>query len=320
MRRALRVTIVVIVVLAALLAVNTIVLEGQTRPAEQTRDDGELVRVSSSQLQYVDREPTAPGIGSGRGRAGEPIVLLHCFTCSTRWWDSLAPLLARRHRVIAFDLIGHGGSAKPASGYEIEAQAAAVAEALNRLGIRQATIVGHSMGGLVATSLAEQSSELVDRIVLIGTPSEPGEANRSLGARASTVPVLGDAIWRLKPDSVVKSVYASSFAPSRDVSGLFEDPDRVVEDLDAMTYTSYKESSAAIEDFLDSGSTASRLTTTGVPLLADRRNRGPDPRSGAGGRRLPVGPRRQDHPDRGSRALPQRREAEADGGRDPPLR
>ena len=62
-----------------------------------------------------------------RLRPGAPIVLLHCYGCSLHWFDELAPLLARRHRVIRIDLLGHGGSQKPGSGYEIDEQAALVA-------------------------------------------------------------------------------------------------------------------------------------------------------------------------------------------------
>lgn len=262
MRRAIRIAIIGLVIVAALLAINAIVLDNQTRPAEQTTAGGQLSQLSNVTLQYVDQEATEPGA------EGEPIVLLHCYACSQRWWDPLSPLLIPHHRVISFDLIGHGGSEKPSSGYEIESQSAAIAEALNELGVRRATVVGHSMGGLVATSLAEQSSELVDRVVLIGTPSEPGEVDKPLAAKAGTAPVVGEALWRLKLDSMVKSAYGSAFAPGADVSALFDDPDRVVEDVDAMTYKSYNDSDAAIDDYLDGGSIASRLTSTGVPLLA----------------------------------------------------
>ena len=262
MRRALRITIVVVVIVAALLAVNAIVLDSQTRPAEQTAAGGKLIELDNVTLQYVDR----PARGSGP--EGEPIVLLHCLACSGRWWDPLSPALNRGHRVIALDLIGHGGSGKPSSGYEVQSQSAAVADALNKLQVRRAIVVGHGLGGLVATSLAEQSSELVDRLVLIGTASGPGEQDLPALTRASTAPALGEAIWRLKLDSMVKSAYGSYFAPGADVSGLFDDPDRVVEDVDAMTYKSYKQSELSSEDFLDAGSTASRLQTIGVPVLA----------------------------------------------------
>ena len=63
------------------------------------------------------------------------------------WWDGMVPLLERNHRVIAVDLLGHGGSEKPGSGYTPPNQAQVVAEALERLDVSDATVVGHSLGG-----------------------------------------------------------------------------------------------------------------------------------------------------------------------------
>ena len=208
MRRGARIAIVVLVILAALLAVNTIVLDNETRDAEITVESGELVEVGSAvELQFVDRP------AEGTGTEGQPIVLLHCYACSTAWWDELVPLLNDGHRVITVDLIGHGGSEKPSSGYEITAQSAAVAELLNGLGVRGATVVGHSMGGFVATSLAEQASELVDRVVLIGSPSDAEQSDLPFTAKLATAPVIGEAVWRLAPDSTIKSASSEAFAP-----------------------------------------------------------------------------------------------------------
>jgi pimeloyl-ACP methyl ester carboxylesterase len=262
MGRALRIAIVAIVVLVAVLIVNAIVLDSQTRSAEVNAPGGKLIEVNGVTLQYTDQAATKPG------PEGEPIVLLHCYTCSGRWWDPMIPLLSGHHRVVTFDLLGHGGSEKPSSGYEIGSQSAAVAAAMNELGIRQATVIGHSMGGLVATSLAEQSSELVDRVVLIATPAEPGDADLPFLAKLSRAPVIGEAIWRVKLPGMVKSSYGDAFAPGADVSEMFDNPDQVVDDLGDMTYKSYKESDSAADDFLDGGSVPSRLRTTGVPVLA----------------------------------------------------
>ncbi len=54
-------------------------------------------------------------------------MLIHGFTCAIDWWDRMMPLLERRHRVVAVDLLGHGGSEKPSSGYSMENQAKLVA-------------------------------------------------------------------------------------------------------------------------------------------------------------------------------------------------
>lgn len=264
MRRGARIAIVLLVILAALLAVNTIVLDSETRDGEVTVEGGELAEVGSSvELQYVDRPAT------GSGEEGQPIVLLHCYTCSIAWWEELIPLLNDRHRVIAIDLIGHGGSEKPSSGYEITAQSAAVAELLNELGVRGATVVGHSLGGFVATSLAEQASEVVDRVVLIGSPSGPDQSELPLTARLATAPVIGEAIWRLAPDSTIKSASSESFAPGLSAEEAFPDnPDQVVDDVDAMTYTSFEDARSAADDFVEEESPASRLSAIGVPVLA----------------------------------------------------
>lgn len=266
MRRPLKIGSVLLIVLVALLAVNAYILDKQTRPAAVNAPGGaltaDLAEDQPLDLQYVDDPAT------GKGREREPIVLLHCYTCSLRWWDQLVPLLNRRHRVIRFDLLGHGGSEKPTSGYEIENQAAAIAAALHELGVSSATVVGHSLGGLVATSLREQASDLVDKVVLIDSPAASGEADLPATAKLTTWPVLGEALWRLKLSSMVKSAAARSFAPGTDVSEVFPgQPDRVVDDLDAMTYKSFKSSADAADDFLDHGGLPSRLRAVGGDVM-----------------------------------------------------
>lgn len=262
MRRALKALLTILVVLIALGVVNALVLDSQTQPAAVSGDGGRIESVSSVDLQVFNSPATGPGA------EGAPIVLLHCFGCSSQWWNPMLAALNERHRVIRIDLLGHGGSEKPQSGYEVAAQGAAVAEALNSLGVTGATVVGHSLGGMVATSVAETASELVDRIVLIGTPSESGEASLPFTENAVRTPLIGQAVWRLRLDSMIRSGYESAFAPGTDVSGVFPgDPDRVVDDNRAMTYDSFTGSSERAGDYLDEQSIASRLTATGVPLL-----------------------------------------------------
>ena len=95
-------------------------------------------------------------------RDAPALVLIHGLAGSTHWWDSVVPMLARSYRVIRIDLLGDGLSAKPAGGgYEITEQARRVGEALDRLGVKHAIVVGHSSGGLVATALAEQRPGMV---------------------------------------------------------------------------------------------------------------------------------------------------------------
>ena len=262
MRRGLKIALTILVILIGLGIVNAVVLDNQTKQAEVTADGGKIEHASSVDLQVFDSPAT------GSGPEGAPIVLLHCFACSSQWWNPILPALNENHRVIRIDLIGHGGSEKPQGGYEIDNQGAAVAEALNSLGVQGATVVGHSLGGMVATSLAESASELVDRIVLIGTPSTSGDTSLPFLERMVHVPVIGQATWRLRFDTTIKSGYQSAFAPGVDVSTIFPgDPDRVVDDNRAMTYDSFTKASEEADNYLEQQSISSRLSATGVPLM-----------------------------------------------------
>jgi pimeloyl-ACP methyl ester carboxylesterase len=262
MRRGLRVALLALLALIALAVVNAVVLDNQTKPAAVTAEGGRIESASSVDLQVFDSPATGPG------PEGAPIVLLHCFGCSSQWWNPILPELNERHRVVRIDLIGHGGSEKPQGGYEIESQSAAIAEALNSLGIQGATVVGHSLGGIVAGALAADASELVDRVVLIGSPAEARDSTLPFTDRMIHVPVVGQALWRVRLDSMIKSGYGSAFAPGTDVSTVFpDDPDRVVEDNRAMTYDSFTKASNEADSYLERESLASRLAATGVPLM-----------------------------------------------------
>lgn len=262
MSRLLKISLALGVALVALLIVNAVVVGNQVKRAAITVEGAEIVETSAVDLQVLDQP------AQDAKRQGAPIVLLHCYACSMRWWDALAPLLETRHRVVRIDLSGHGGSAKPKSGYTIDEQANAVAEALNQLGVQGATVIGHSMGGVVAVALAERASQLVDRVAVIGTPPNDETSELPLLARLGRSPLIGEAIWRLRFGAVVKSGYESAFAPDFDFEAAFTDPDQVVDDNEAMTFTSYEEASAGSGDFLSAQSLSSRITGTGVPLLA----------------------------------------------------
>lgn len=104
-----------------------------------------------------------------RAGAGEVVVLIHGLAGSSNTWQDVMPELARTNDVIAPDLMGHGGSAKPMGDYSLGAHASGLRDLLLTLGVEHATIVGHSFGGGVAMQLAYQHPELCDRLVLAGS-------------------------------------------------------------------------------------------------------------------------------------------------------
>jgi len=261
-RRGWKILIGLLVALAALLVVNMLIVDGETKEAEVTIDGGRILSLPGGDLQVFEEGPQL------RIRAGAPIVLLHCYSCSLHWYDELAPLLARRHRVIRIDLLGHGGSQKPSSGYEIGEQAALVAGALDQLEVEGAVVVGHSMGFEVATALAEQSSQLVDRVVNIDEGPTEDSCSVPFVAKLGYTPVLGQAMWRLTPDFAIEDGYESAFAPGYELDDGFPNPDQVVDDFGAMTYTSFGDANDAYSDYVTEVPLDDRLRQTAVPLLS----------------------------------------------------
>lgn len=252
MARKWKILIAALAALAVLLAINTWVVEAETKPAAVTVPGGRILQLPGGAMQVLERGP----------RDAPPIVLLHCFSCSIVWWQRMIPLLDRNHRVIALDLRGFGGSEKPRSGYSMADQAAFVAEALKRLDVHRATVVGHSLGGTVATALSEVPGNYVARLVIVDqAPDESYSKGLGLTAELSTAPVLGPALWQVTPDFAVKEGLAVAFAPG------YEVPQRFVSEFNRMTYTSY-DSDDEEGDYMSAEPLDRRIEAAGIPLLA----------------------------------------------------
>ena len=118
--------------------------------------------------------------------SGPVIVLVHGITSTSGTWERVMPTLAKRFTVLAPDLLGHGGSAKPRGDYSLGAYASGVRDLLIALGHERATFVGHSLGGGVAMQLAYQFPERCERLVLVDSGGLGSEVNLLL--RMATLP------------------------------------------------------------------------------------------------------------------------------------
>jgi pimeloyl-ACP methyl ester carboxylesterase len=100
---------------------------------------------------------------------GMPVVLIHGYPLSGRAWDKQVPvLLGTGHRVITYDRRGFGMSSQPAGGYNYDTFAADLNWLMEKLDLRDAILVGHSMGtGEVCRFLAAYGSSRVSKAVLI---------------------------------------------------------------------------------------------------------------------------------------------------------
>ena len=100
---------------------------------------------------------------------GPPVVLIHGYPLSGRAWDRQVPaLLAAGHRVITYDRRGFGNSSQPATGYDYDTFASDLNALLGTLDLREAVLVGHSMGtGEVTRYLGTYGSARVAKGVLV---------------------------------------------------------------------------------------------------------------------------------------------------------
>jgi pimeloyl-ACP methyl ester carboxylesterase len=251
MRRGWKILIAASALLVVLLAVNTVVTDAETEPAKVTEPGARILDLPDGDLQVLDKGP----------RDARPIVLIHCFSCAMNYWKGMIPLLDRTHRVVAVDLLGHGGSEKPSSGYTPPRQATAIAEALERLGVEKAEVVGHSLGGSVAVALAQQSPRLVGRVVIVDTPPNHEHSSLGLLAKLAFTPVIGEALWQIKPDFAVRKGLEVAFAPGFDI------PDELVEDVNRLTYTAYHDSPTGSDDYSKEEPLDRRMKETGLPMM-----------------------------------------------------
>jgi non-heme chloroperoxidase len=100
---------------------------------------------------------------------GRPVVLIHGYPLSGRAWDKQVPvLLEAGRRVITYDRRGFGKSSQPVTGYDYDTFAADLRTLVDTLDLRDAVLVGHSMGtGEVTRYLGAYGSERIDRGVLV---------------------------------------------------------------------------------------------------------------------------------------------------------
>jgi pimeloyl-ACP methyl ester carboxylesterase len=139
---------------------------------------GRSIEVDGVRLHYVE------------AGEGPPLLLLHGLNGSTFGFRLLTPYLTPHYRTIAIDLMGFGYSDRPQRrDYSLGAQARLVAGFLDALGIERASVLGHSLGGVVAMHLALEFPERVDRLILASSASD-SETRRGLRSSRLVRPLL----------------------------------------------------------------------------------------------------------------------------------
>lgn len=122
------------------------------------------------------------------GAGDPPLILIHGLCSNLRHWEPQVRKFGRSHRILRVDLRGHGKSEVTKPGYSVRRMADDVAEVAKSLGIHDAVVFGHSMGGAVAIEFTRQHKDIAKALVLVDSPATLGGMS---AADAKQSPLFG---------------------------------------------------------------------------------------------------------------------------------
>ena len=159
--------------------------------------------------------------------SGPALLFIHGILGSQKQWAHLVDRLDDNHRLVVPDLFGHGESAKPVGDYSLGAHAATLRDLLDKLGIAQVTLVGHSLGGGIAMVFSYLFPERVDRLVLVasgglGREVSPLLRSATLPGAEYVLPVIASGWMRDRISSAGRLLGAVGVRPGRDLTEVWD--------------------------------------------------------------------------------------------------
>ncbi len=123
-------------------------------------------------------EGTAYEVAGPEHGAGPPVVLVHGLGMTRAMWDWQWPALTARFRVLRYDLLGHGASAKPPGPYSLTRFADQIAGLMEQLRWERAALVGFSLGGMIVRAFALAHPARAAALAILNSAHARSEAER----------------------------------------------------------------------------------------------------------------------------------------------
>lgn len=132
--------------------------------------------------------------------SGSCVLFLHQSPLSSDEYADLIPLVSKHYHALAMDYMGHGNSSDPPKEFDIEDFARTTVAALDSLGIRRVSLVGHHTGALVAVEIAAVYPQKVEKVILSGCPVYSPEEWRAFLSQPMTrdIPMTEDGSFLIK--------------------------------------------------------------------------------------------------------------------------
>ncbi len=164
----------------------------------------------NAKSDYVDVAGMRLHVRDSGNKQAPAIVLLHGFGASLHTWEAWAVDLANDYRVIRLDLPGFGlTGADPTGDYTDTRSIAVITALMDKLGIQRATLIGNSMGGRMAWTLAALNPGRVDKLVLI-SPDGFASPGMEYGKKVE-VPVLMKLMRYALPKGMLRPTLAAAY-------------------------------------------------------------------------------------------------------------
>ena len=158
-----------------------------------------FVTINRNNIRYLEE-----------GQSDRNILLLHGLGGYAERWSNLMPLLSKKYRIFAPDLIGYGQSDKPSVDYTVDVFIKFVFDFLESLDIKKTFVIGTSLGGQIAAECAATQSPVIEKVILI---SPAGIMRKS----TPTLDAYTMAALYPNRDSV-KNAYQMMIGPDKQVS------------------------------------------------------------------------------------------------------
>jgi pimeloyl-ACP methyl ester carboxylesterase len=189
--------------------------------------------------------------------SGPVVVMIHGIASSSVTFDNVVPLIAARHRVVAIDLLGFGGSPAPDDAeYTIEEHVAALARTLDALRLAHPfVLVGHSMGSLIASRYAARHGSRLSRLVLVSPPIylPPGSIGDPRDRTAMSLLLRVLEYLRTNKEFTMRA--ASGLARLSPIKGLLE-----------VSESTWRSFALSLQNSIESQTSVSDLASVRVPV------------------------------------------------------
>lgn len=158
---------------------------------------GKFIQLRGHSTHYLERG------------AGSPLILLHGFFYDSQMWHNNIEALAARFKVYALDLWGFGYSTREPLDYGYALYADQLLAFLDAMEIRQASMIGQSMGGGTIVKFALAHRDRIDKVILVDPAGMPNPLTPM--ARIANLPVIGELMYGRQSDFVRKQALKRNF-------------------------------------------------------------------------------------------------------------